>query len=295
MKAGTKTAYFDCTLQLKEGQVRIICFHPHYRGQFKDLSTKKTAVKITNFRSSDKFGRIDLIVDRKTIICEAPEKLSFQPAKGFECKDTVNISAIKDFANLETISIKAKLCELSGTKATTTRFGTLKKQVAYVADSSGSIKVILWERFTDILEEGKTYLFKNISVKKTSVGETFVNTAKTGSTIEQCEPLRGNIVVPEDLPSLAVQTVKATPIGITSLSNYKICTFCYKKVSGTDKEFIECDACKLVQNTNNCNNHWFFKGLFQTESEQKTLSFSPECPKNCNPCGTYQTSIPFSC
>ena len=94
MMAGTKTAYFDCTLQLKEGQFRIIGFHPHYRGQFKDLSTKKTAVKITNSRSSDKFGRIDLIVDCKTIIREVPEKLSFQPAKGFECKDTVNISAI---------------------------------------------------------------------------------------------------------------------------------------------------------------------------------------------------------
>ena len=132
METGTKTAYFDCTLQLEEGQVGVIFFHPHYRGQFKDLSTKKTAVKITNLRSNDKFGRIDLIVDRKTIICEAPEKLSFQPAKGFECRHSKHFSNqrfCKSWNNRQT-NIKAKLCELLRKKATTTPFGTLKKQMA---------------------------------------------------------------------------------------------------------------------------------------------------------------------
>ena len=58
---------------------RELCVSLLTVSQFKELSKKKFAVKLTQFRTSKKFGWTDLVIDRRTKVSEANSKsyLSF--------------------------------------------------------------------------------------------------------------------------------------------------------------------------------------------------------------------------
>ena len=57
------------------------------------------------------------------------------------------------------IAIKGKVVSLYGRKKISGK--NLSKQEGMIADSSDTIKVVLWESFNDSVEEGKTYEFIN--------------------------------------------------------------------------------------------------------------------------------------
>ena len=82
---------------------------------------KNIGERTTNFRISD----TDNIVHRKTVISEDAEKLLFPAPEALESKDIIAIQSINDFARFETITLKEKLYEVSGTKACVTWFGLL--------------------------------------------------------------------------------------------------------------------------------------------------------------------------
>lgn len=272
LKSSRTTPYFDCIIQITEKtQTRGVCFFPDYHSQLKDLSVRKRAIKLTNFHVSKKFGRNDVIIDKKTIVSEAANKLSFKPLKGLDLKEHMEINTITTLANKSAVTVKGKICQLSGTKIQITRQGQLKRQVGYLVDPTASIKIVLWERFTNLVEENKTYIFTNVTVTKTSYGEIYLNTAKTGSSIDETEAFKCNLAIPEDPPEMAVQTVKAKLIGLSSISKYPICSFCSKKLSTDAKpeSLVQCLSCKLFQQQSSCSTNWYFRGLFRTTDDTK--------------------------
>lgn len=135
----------------------MVCFNSDYQPQFKELSRKKSAVKLTQFCTSNRFGRLDLILDKKTKVSEVSNKLSFKPIKGLDLKDNVDKSNISELANMERITIKAKLCQVSGVKVRVTHFGQLKSQTGYIIYPSRCVKIVFWKQFTEVAEQGKTF------------------------------------------------------------------------------------------------------------------------------------------
>ena len=108
LKNSSRTPYFDRVFQTSAGQMRAVRFYPeNSRSKFKALSEKKSPVKLTQFRSNTKFGRTDLVIDRRTKVSEAATKLPFKRATGLEEQENLDISSISQLA---------KLCQLSGTK-----------------------------------------------------------------------------------------------------------------------------------------------------------------------------------
>ena len=88
------------------------------------------------------------------------------------------ISALNNVASEQLISIKAQVVNISAVKVVRTQYqGTLKKQEILIRDTTSSIKVILWESYTETLTLNTTYLFKNLKVK-ISRNERYLNTAK---------------------------------------------------------------------------------------------------------------------
>ena len=54
---------------------------------------------------------------------------------------------------------------------------SVKKQQCFIVDPSGFIKLVLYGKHTDTVEEGKVYQFKKVRVKATKNGR-YVNTPK---------------------------------------------------------------------------------------------------------------------
>ena len=262
--------------------MRAVCFAPDSHSQFKELSEKKC----TQFRTSKKFGRTDLVIDRRTKVSEAASKLAFKPIKGLEQKENVDIITINELASLQTVTVRGKVCQVTGTKVQVTYQGQLKRQNGYLVDPTGCVKIVFWDKFTNVVQEGKTYRFKNVTVKRRSLQETYINTARTGSSIEECEPFKGNLAVPEDLPSMKAHTMCAKLIGLSSISKFCSCSFCSKKLDSQIGSFVECKSCKLFQDPSTCSVRWFFKGLFQNKAnleEKAQLSvFHQDVVKICS-------------
>ena len=55
--------------------------------------------------------------------------------------------------------------------------GTLKKQEAIISDTTGYIKVVLWENNVNTLEVNTAYNLKNLRVKSSN-NEKYLNTPK---------------------------------------------------------------------------------------------------------------------
>ena len=97
-----------------------------------------------------------------------------------------------------------------------------------------------------------------------SLGETRVSTARTSSTIEECEPFKGNLAIPEDL--MTVHTMYAKLIGLNYISKFCSCSFCSKRPDSHVGIFVQCESCKLFQDPSTSTICWFFKGLFQNKA-----------------------------
>lgn len=129
------------------------------------------------------------------------------------------------------INVKATVRQLSGSKVISTTAGArLNKQEAVLADPFGSIKIILWEGFVDTIETGKTYLFKDIRLKKDNYNNViYVNTAMTGTQITEetpfDQPLAGES---DDIQLTILSTTEITAHIIATINCHRTCSSCNK-------------------------------------------------------------------
>ena len=101
--------------------------------------------------------------------------------------------------------------------------GPLKKSTATLVDPTGSITVVFWSDWVESVENGKSYIFTNLRIKKTTyTNELYVNTAKVGFKLQETFPFTDPL--PDLNPSLmdmTTKTVEITILGILPLPNKK--------------------------------------------------------------------------
>ena len=58
-----------------------------------------------------------------------------------------------------------------------------------IVDTQGYSKIIFWQDICNQVNEGSTYFFENLRVKRNNITkQLYVNTAKSGSVITDTEP-----------------------------------------------------------------------------------------------------------
>lgn len=119
----------------------------------------------------------DIILNHQTKIIQNEETTGFNHSDDLIPSGMVtSISALNNVASEQLISIKAQVVNISAVKVAKTQYqGTLKKQEVLIRDTTSSIKVILWESYTETLVLNSTYVFKNLKVK-ISRNERYLNT-----------------------------------------------------------------------------------------------------------------------
>ena len=118
--------------------------------------------------------------------------------------------------------------------------GLKSKVEATLRDPFGSIRITLWEQYTNQVQEGKTYAFKNLKVRKNGDWHE-LTTARDGSTtITEVEPFKETLATPTDIPeSFLISKSTAEILGIAQFSVYHSHQVCKKKLHDENTNILK--------------------------------------------------------
>lgn len=121
------------------------------------MEKQKSPVKIKNFTINNKYGTEDVVINKNTTITPITADFEYHSQE-----KVLSISSLTNVAPEQLVAIKGYLAHLSATKKIIVQGSELKKQEGYIADPSGSIKIIFWGNHTDEVQQGSTYFFNKI-------------------------------------------------------------------------------------------------------------------------------------
>ena len=142
-------------------------------------------------------------------------------------------------------------------------------------DPYGSTKITLWEGDIGKVEEGGTYEFKSLRLKKSKFKqELFVNPAKEDSAITKCAAFEKPLAVPENVPEeFTTTSIVEEVLGVSDIR----LDYCRVKCNRCVKiqKIVTCDdnKCKLIQKLECCKKQWFLKALVGYDN-QNTVNLS---------------------
>ena len=141
-------------------------------------------------------------------------------------------------------------------------------------DPSASIKVVLWENFINQVENNRTYMFHNVTVRKDKYhGNVYLNTAKYGMEIKPPEDFTEVLAVPltQDITQFVSTTIEGEILGITTINSYFSCFKCNKKLQqSTSATYLDCNNCHLKQKLKPSSKYWYAQVLVQYSDNKKT-------------------------
>eukprot|EP00794_Sanderia_malayensis_P002084 gene2084-2362_t len=271
---GEEKKFFDFQFQTETGVVRAVCFSPGKKRCFEEASFKKSPVKIKKFMKDKAAHSTDIIMNEKVIVQELP-------SLNFECHDLVpkelNIQKLAEVSPQQMVTLKAKVCNLR--KETTIlqySKNPLKKRDGLLVDPFGNIKIVFWEDDINAVEEGKTYVFKNLRVKKNKMrSDMYVNPAKGCCTITPAVEFEEDLQYPQTLPQeMITATVTGEIIGIQKCVLNFCCFKCSKVIPDcSGSTLVQCKHCHMKQKTKNCNKQWYMNAVVGDEDKKVSLNF----------------------
>lgn len=95
--------------------------------------------------------------------------------------------------------------------------------------------MVLWARFVNSINEGETYSFKAVRVKKDSLShEIFLNKAKSGTQLEPTVSFTEWEAIAAEIPvDYYISTIQGEVVGIEKVAFYPACRKCRKILDAT--------------------------------------------------------------
>eukprot|EP00794_Sanderia_malayensis_P020933 gene20933-22989_t len=271
IKKGPSKNFFDFAVQTETATVRGVCFSPSKKRHLEDISLSASPVKLRKFVCDRNPDCTDILTNDSLIIEDAGDV-------GFERKEilpkNLNISMLHSITPQQLVTIKAKIVNI-GPPVMVEKVGFTKENAALI-DPSSCIKIVVWQdSLKEEIQEGATYLFKNLRIRKNPFdGKIFVNPAKTDSTIEIAEPfapgkLAAHAIVPKEfISSHATGEIN----GIEKIELSRCCHKCKKPVEVLGSSaIVTCNSCNLTQKSSKCKKQWYVRILFSADGKDVVL------------------------
>ena len=270
LKKGSKTTWFDMQIQTEAEVVRGVCFSAAKHNDFKKYSEQKSPIKIKKF-NIDSTGDTKSVLMSPRIQVEPLPELNFEP---ITIPTTVSIPSITSVNPGQLVDVKANLLYLSGEKKANTMNGPKSKVEATLRDPFGSIRITHWEQYTNQVQEGKTYAFKNLKVRKNGDWHE-LTTARDGSTtITEVEPFKETLDTPTDIPeSFLISKSTAEILGIAQFSVYHSCQVCKKKLHHENTNILKCGNCGLKQKLAKCSKNIYLQVVVKIDDNTNLTLF----------------------
>ena len=222
-----KRKYFDFKVQTESEVLRGVCFSPERRQKLEDIQTAKSPVKLKNYTQNNKFGPTNIVIERNTQILTTPDApFSFAPLK-----IDIAIQDLRSVTPNRIITVKGKLTKLCKAKQIPGK--TFTKQEGLVADTTGSVKIVLWETFVGTCNEGESYKFSNFVYKQDNYG-TYIASTRQLCKVQKIEDIVD--AVKESMVDLEMKEKTAKVIGVSSALKYLSCCACKKKIDSENND-----------------------------------------------------------
>ena len=163
------------------------------------------------------------------------------------------------------INVQGKIMQLRETRYVS-MINLNCKEVSLVDET---IKSTLWAEFCSIVENGLTYMIKNLRVNHGSYGRIYVNTPKQGCQITLTDPISVN-VNSSDIPSDEIIIAKGEILSIDFISRYLNCSKCNAKMEPDTKSFVQCPSCKIKHKVKACKPNMMVRVTTENQSDMKT-------------------------
>ena len=212
--------------------MRGVCFAPAKRELFQ--SVKGNSVRIKRFKIDQRSNTDDLLMSSNVEI----QQLQEGPFPKVEIPSTFDLGMLKTIAAGQLITVKAKVTTLRTPALLQTGNDPSNTLEGQIVDANGYSKIIFQEDFCKQVEEGETYIFENIRVKKDKfTKQLYINTAKTHTVIRPTEPHTEVLALaPRLTDDYPTTTVTGSVAGVTAPSIYVACVKCNKKIGDEENQ-----------------------------------------------------------
>ena len=186
--------------------------------------------------------------------------------------DVTSISALINVMPEQIITLKAQVIHVSPVKVMITQnHGPLRKQEVMLKDPSGTIKLVLWEQYEDLLVPSQTYNLENLKVKVYN-DERYLNTPRDEEfNRNETEPFQQPL--PERQQIIDTPSITGTVIGVKDITNIRACKSCGKKTTPYQSSATlgQCVGCSLIQILASCDIQWSLCLLIKASDGSKRV------------------------
>jgi len=255
MKKGVVTGvpYFNCMLQMEKNARKTVCFSPNKRRTMGQASESEVPVKITKFNINK--GDV-MLNDRSQIKLANPSEVSFQFNKHLASEATVTLIELVKFVSGQLINTKAHVSEVYQVRPHRIKDGSVDSQEVLLTDTTTSIKLKLFGEDVGMLQQGKSYILKNLRlhiVKTCCYLNTTLSEKFEAKEIPDIESL---VEVTEESISRVRITCKV--IGVKTIASKALCLTCNRScVDLLDETMVKCVTCNLTLRKAACNMSWY--------------------------------------
>ena len=167
MKRDSKKCFDGYTSDGRK-KIRFVGFQQEKQDKLAEITKGGEPIVLTNcsVKKARSGEGLELIVKDQTQIEKSPKKFDFQ-VKEVLVQDTTEpkelpINQLKDQVPSQRITINAKVLEIGDTSELD---DGRKVQQVVVADNTGTVEVLLWQKFVEAVSLGKSYRLESLMVK----------------------------------------------------------------------------------------------------------------------------------
>ena len=179
-----------------------------------------------------------------TVIVEHYPQLDFSRS---ESQSSTMLSSVKSVRIGQHVTVKAKVTNMSKEE----KAGNFTLVNCTLLDPAASVRMVLWENFSNQVENNHTYTFHNVTVQKVKYHDNiYLNTAKYGTEIKLIGDFTEVLAVPltQDTTQFVPTTIEGEILGITTINSHFSFFKCNKKLEQSiAATYLECNNCHLKQ------------------------------------------------
>ena len=248
-KAGVR--YFEGQLSDGKKTVRMVSFEPKLRSDLDRFRKSGKGVELVNCcikRSKMSGGEtLEIVAGCRSSVKPSAKKfrvdkeaavLSVSGVVDVKCLEEVKHLAVNQHVSVSGKVVSIETSEMVHVKA---RSITLKKEAFVLADGTGVIRGVAWEKDVGVVKVGCSYKFCNVTIRSFS-GAKYLSLSEN-SAIEEVEDI-GEVVEEDADDSVGVKIVKGEIVHVEKCDMYDSCRTCRAKVIALSESIGKCSKCE---------------------------------------------------
>ena len=199
IKKGRNSNFFDATLSDNTSSVRLVGFTPQQQVKLENMHKNKSPVEFLDCVIKDSRHGVgyDIMLKSNTKITSSPKKLDMDTITSSTLQSKpITLDTLFSLHQYERVTVNIKVLELQNIE----EVGPAKtrKRNIIVADATATTTLVVWEKYVDALEKGKSYTLEHFHVKEFK-NKKNLSMPKTDFHIVQIDDLKNAVMdIPPD-------------------------------------------------------------------------------------------------